>query len=48
MTKIIVIFIEKYLRDYKNSHIFVMKDWQKQAEGEGRKAEGIFSLCRAP
>jgi hypothetical protein len=25
-TKIIVIFIEKYLRDYKNSHIFVLKD----------------------
>lgn len=26
MTKIIVIFIEKYLRDYNNSHIFVAKD----------------------
>jgi hypothetical protein len=25
-TKRIVIFIEKYLADYKNSHIFVTKD----------------------
>jgi len=25
-TNKIVIFIEKYLRDYKNSHIFVVKD----------------------
>jgi hypothetical protein len=48
MTKIIVIFLIKYLRDYKNSHIFAMKDWQKQAEGEGRKAERVILLCRAP
>jgi hypothetical protein len=26
LTKKIVIFIKKYLRDYKNSHIFVVKD----------------------
>jgi hypothetical protein len=26
MTKNIVIFIEKYLHDYKNSHIFAEKD----------------------
>jgi hypothetical protein len=26
MTKKIVIYIEKYLRDYKNSHIFAVKD----------------------
>jgi hypothetical protein len=26
MTNYIVIFIEKHLRDYKNSHIFVEKD----------------------
>ncbi len=26
MTKKIVIFSVKYLRDYKNSHIFVLKD----------------------
>jgi hypothetical protein len=32
MTKIVVIFIEKYLCDYKNSHIFVLKDWQKTAQ----------------
>ena len=25
-TRIIVIIIEKYLRDYINSHIFVLKD----------------------
>jgi len=48
MTKIIVIFVEKYLHDYKNSHIFVVKDWQNQAEGEGRKAEGVILLCREP
>jgi hypothetical protein len=32
MTKLIVIFIEKYLHDYKNSHIFVMKDWHKKVK----------------
>jgi hypothetical protein len=26
LTRKIVIFIEKYLHDYKNSHIFVVKD----------------------
>ena len=26
MTKKIVIFLAKYLSDYKNSHIFVLKD----------------------
>jgi hypothetical protein len=26
MTKKIVTFLEKYLHDYKNSHIFVVKD----------------------
>lgn len=30
MTKIIVIFIAKYLRDYKNSHIFVLKGAERQ------------------
>ena len=48
MTKMIVIFLVKYLHDYKNSHIFVLKDWQKQAEDKGRRAEGIFSVSRAP
>jgi hypothetical protein len=28
MTRKIVIFHAKYLDDYKNSHIFVVKDWQ--------------------
>jgi len=31
MTRKIVIFIAKYLRDYKNSHIFVGKDWRRTA-----------------
>jgi len=33
MPKYIVIFIEKYLRDYKNSHIFgVKKDGRSETE----------------
>jgi hypothetical protein len=32
-TKKIVIFIEKYLRDYENSHIFVMKDDEEWRNG---------------
>jgi hypothetical protein len=32
-TKKIVLFIEKYLHDYKNSHIFVMKDDKKRRNG---------------
>jgi hypothetical protein len=33
MTKKIVIFIQKYLHDYKNSHIFVLKDDEERHNG---------------
>ncbi len=39
LTKIIVIFILKYLRDYNNSHIFVLKDWQEKEKG--RIGDGV-------
>ena len=50
MTKKIVIFIAKYLRDYKNSHIFVVEGLTEKANGKRYQdcAKGNISACRTP